>query len=518
VREVTGWALGAATERGRIEPLTLIDGVQWPMASVLLHIFHSDPYPILDFRALWSVDSDVPAVYTFEFWWVYVTFCRATADANGVDMRTLDRALWQYSKENQPETRARPAESAPQGPLELRKGSPIVEPGTVCWVSCVGQKLSSAAPAKDLYTSDWFTKARRHVESTGVPWFILSAKYGLVRPDEVIEPYELTLNTLGVEDRRRWAERVKQQLATHGNLPTTVVMLAGARYREHLEPYLTSAGVRVEVPMEGLRIGEQLRWLGHAQSLSPKPRSRRDDLRRFYELLDRLERRQGGKRTLAVSSGQLPWPRRGVYFFFEPGEMRLGSGNGLRVVRVGTHALTVGSSSTLWGRLAQHRGVADGGGGNHRGSIFRLVVGAALKQRDALAEPKSWGVAGALAKAAQIFGVAPASLREMERPLESAVSDHIGRMPFLYLAIDDEPGPASLRGEIERNAIALLSNFERESVDPASSDWLGGHSDRERVRASGLWNNNYVDEGYALDFLDTLERLIDESPHQRSGG
>jgi len=54
--------------------------------------------------------------------------------------------------------------------------------------------------------------ARDLVEKTGQPWFILSAKYGLLSPDTVVLPYEKTLNTMGVFDRRAWAEMVKQQM------------------------------------------------------------------------------------------------------------------------------------------------------------------------------------------------------------------------------------------------------------------------------------------------------------------
>jgi len=101
VKEITSWAFSAKDERSRIQVLTLLDGVLWPTASVVLHLFHKDSYPILDFRALWSVGSDVPKQYSFSFWWPYVLFCRELAQRNAVDMRTLDRALWQYSKENQ---------------------------------------------------------------------------------------------------------------------------------------------------------------------------------------------------------------------------------------------------------------------------------------------------------------------------------------------------------------------------------------------------------------------------------
>jgi hypothetical protein len=109
--------------------------------------------------------------------------------------------------------------------------------------------------------------------------------------------------------------------------------------------------------------------------------SRISDLQQFYLLLGSLAERVGGARTLATCSGRLEWPRRGVYFFMEDGEVRSDSGTGPRIVRVGTHALTEGSGTKLWNRLKQHRGQQKTGGGNHRGSIFRLIVGTAIMAR-----------------------------------------------------------------------------------------------------------------------------------------
>ncbi len=40
------------------------------------------------------------------------------------------------------------------------------------------------------------------MERTGAPWFILSAEYGLLSPETEIAPYERTLNTMSVSDRR----------------------------------------------------------------------------------------------------------------------------------------------------------------------------------------------------------------------------------------------------------------------------------------------------------------------------
>jgi hypothetical protein len=104
VRAVTAAALATPSERLRIEVLTLLCGVKWPTASVILHFCSTDRYPILDFRALWSLNVNVPKAYGFDLWWEYTQFCRRMADEAHVSMRTLDRALWQFSKENQPPT------------------------------------------------------------------------------------------------------------------------------------------------------------------------------------------------------------------------------------------------------------------------------------------------------------------------------------------------------------------------------------------------------------------------------
>jgi hypothetical protein len=106
VREVTRTALATSNEQLRIEVLTLLRGVSRPTASVLLHISITDTetYPIVDVRAIWAFGIDKPPpVYDFPFWQSYVRACREVAKQIGLpSLRTLDRALWQYAKENQP--------------------------------------------------------------------------------------------------------------------------------------------------------------------------------------------------------------------------------------------------------------------------------------------------------------------------------------------------------------------------------------------------------------------------------
>ena len=88
-------------------------------------------------------------------------------------------------------------------------------------------------------------------------------------------------------------------------------------------------------------------------------------------------------------------------------------------------------------------------------------------------------------------------------------------MPFLWLAVDDAPGPDSQRGYVERNSIALLSNFIGKSVDPPSPSWLGRHCNRKRIRRSGLWNAIHVDEDHDPSFLGVLSALVNKMEIQR---
>lgn len=101
VKEVSAISLTTDSERLRIQVWTLLAGVGWPTASVFLHFAFPDQYPILDYRALWSLNSEVSTQYTFDFWWGYTEFCRALAREAGVSMRVLDQALWKYSEINQ---------------------------------------------------------------------------------------------------------------------------------------------------------------------------------------------------------------------------------------------------------------------------------------------------------------------------------------------------------------------------------------------------------------------------------
>lgn len=132
---------------------------------------------------------------------------------------------------------------------------------SIVLVACVKKKNSTAMPAQDLYCSVWFQKASAYAVRVADEWYILSAEYGLVPPDTVIEPYDRTLKEMAAPARRAWARQVLDDLAGLLRPGDRVVVLAGKRYRENLVEPMREMGCSVEIPMEGLRQGEQKSWL-----------------------------------------------------------------------------------------------------------------------------------------------------------------------------------------------------------------------------------------------------------------
>jgi hypothetical protein len=129
---------------------------------------------------------------------------------------------------------------------------------TVYLISCVAEKRASVSPAQELYCSDWFMKCKAYVLRSlgpGDEWYILSAKYGLLKPSREIAPYDETLKTMKREHRVLWAEQILGQLSKLLRPDDAVVILAGQSYREFLEPALHPLVRQVSTPMRGMRLG-----------------------------------------------------------------------------------------------------------------------------------------------------------------------------------------------------------------------------------------------------------------------
>lgn len=366
----------------------------------------------------------------------------------------------------------------------------------ICLVSCSKTKESKASPAQILYSSQLFKASREFAKANFQSWFILSAKYGLVRPDEIIEPYDVKLSDFSVDERGNWAGKVLSQLAPHLKQGLCITFLAGIKYIKPLERALRQFGCEVHTPLAGMRSGERQQWL----KAGNKSDVNLQDLDRFYNLLGELAKSDCGLLPLKECNGSMPWPKMGVYFFLDKSEPRTTFLSVPRVVRVGTHAVSKGSSTELWTRLRAHRGSADGRG-NHRGSVFRLHVGKALIEHNPDREaPQNWGIGSN----------ASSLVRSGEVNLEREVSRYIGDLLVCSVEILDAPGPASDRAYIEQNAIALLSSTAP-YFDRSTDAWLGRLSPHDAIRSSSLWNVNHVVSPYDRAFLDVLATYIDST-------
>lgn len=129
-------------------------------------------------------------------------------------------------------------------------------------ISCVKKKAENKCQAKDMYISSWFQKAYRYAKEVkrADKIFILSAKYGLLKDTDIVEPYDETLKTKSRTVRKKWADDVIEKLKAQTDFAhDKFVVLAGMAYREYLFAQLPN---EPHAPLAGKRIGEQMKFLG----------------------------------------------------------------------------------------------------------------------------------------------------------------------------------------------------------------------------------------------------------------
>lgn len=132
----------------------------------------------------------------------------------------------------------------------------------VTLVGCGGSKRSEPTAARDLYTSNLFRKSAAWAERLGDPWYIASAKHGLLRPETVIAPYDVRLGAgRDAPPIHQWANGVVAALAAAQPRLRTLTVLAGETYVAPIRWALRGTGIVVLDPLHGLGIGQRLAWL-----------------------------------------------------------------------------------------------------------------------------------------------------------------------------------------------------------------------------------------------------------------
>lgn len=139
----------------------------------------------------------------------------------------------------------------------------------IALISCGKAKLDHAAPAREMYTGNLFRAALADCESRGLRVFILSAKHGLVGPDDVLEPYDLKLTDLPLKARLDWAQMIGRRLSEilQWAIPAMEIH-AGAVYASYVAHSLEQLGdvPSITNPCQGMQIGERLHYYKERRS------------------------------------------------------------------------------------------------------------------------------------------------------------------------------------------------------------------------------------------------------------
>ena len=130
----------------------------------------------------------------------------------------------------------------------------------VAVINCGAEKRHNASRAKDLYTGSLFVASRKYVESQYDEYIILSAKYHMCLPDDLLIPYELYLGDLSKEDKEAWVNETFSEITQQFDLDTEFDFYTSKMYQEELVPLLRNYGYTCETYLNNLGIGSKIQW------------------------------------------------------------------------------------------------------------------------------------------------------------------------------------------------------------------------------------------------------------------
>lgn len=133
-------------------------------------------------------------------------------------------------------------------------------------VGCSNQKEAFQGEARKVYSSTLFRMSMELSEKWCDATYILSAKYKVIAPDEIIKPYNESLKDYTKKGREKWSVEVINQLVNKVGVKDgdTLFFFCGKYYYESMlswDKLWKAYGWRCEMPFQGLRIGERLKYI-----------------------------------------------------------------------------------------------------------------------------------------------------------------------------------------------------------------------------------------------------------------
>ena len=126
----------------------------------------------------------------------------------------------------------------------------------IALIGCTSKKQDHTCPAIEMYSkSSYFNKKLKYCKNANIDIiFILSAKYGLLDPDTIIEPYNVFLKNQTKDYKLEWNKRVLEDLRNKTNMEKDeFIILAGNEYVKDLLEFIPNH----YNPVKGLGIGYQ---------------------------------------------------------------------------------------------------------------------------------------------------------------------------------------------------------------------------------------------------------------------
>ena len=341
----------------------------------------------------------------------------------------------------------------------------------IALISCSKEKKNYACAAHELYSSSkLFSASYRYAKQVADKVYLLSALYGLVSEDVILEPYDKTLKDMSRNEQIIWANTVLADMQAEFNIDCDeFIILAGSFYYRDL----ISSLPHYTLPLGQLRMGERISWLNRQNSkLSKNIISHRDSSATYVEPafycseLHKIFNEMPRYTWDQIS--EIPFDS-GIYIVFETGEKYHGMD---RVVRVGTHR----SPGRLSQRLTDHF-VRE----NHDGSIFRKNIGKAIL--NAYHDPylHNWTVDTSK----------PENISHMDKKknadTETRVSKYL-RNTFSFVVFPVEDQRERLRLEE-----AIISTLNHTNDFGPSERWADRFSPEIEIRTSGMWLKQGLD-------------------------